>query len=207
MTTHDDSHEADDIVQTLTETDETLLLHLRERLARSADIEGTLDVAYRTFDSPLGTLVLATTERGLVRIAFDRDGTDQVLSELSAKISPRILRAPAKLDGVARELDQYFAGARTTFDLPLDLQLASGFRRNVLSHLPEIPYGHTASYADIARWAGNPRAVRATGTACATNPLPIVIPCHRVIRTDGSLGNYAGGPAAKQQLIRLEATA
>jgi methylated-DNA-[protein]-cysteine S-methyltransferase len=207
MTTHDDVNDSTGIMQALTEVSESTLLRLRERLARSADNEGTLDVAYRTIDSPLGTLLLATTERGLVRIAFDRSGTDQVLNELSVKISPRILRAPHKLDSVARELDQYFEGTRTTFDLPLDLQLASSFRRNVLDHLPEIPYGHTASYADIARRVGNPRAVRATGTACATNPLPIVIPCHRVIRTDGSLGNYAGGPAAKQRLIELEAAA
>lgn len=198
-------NEEADITRVLTHVEDGALRRLSERLAKSADTEGILDVAYRTLDSPVGPLVLAMTEMGLVRIAFDRGDRDQVLAVLGEKISPRVLRAPHKLDPVARELDEYFNGKRTSFDLAIDYRLASGFRREVIKHLPDIPYGHTASYAEIARLAGSPRAVRAAGTACATNPLPIVIPCHRVIRTDGSLGGYAGGPAAKEALLALEA--
>jgi len=139
-----------------------------------------------------------------VRIAFDRDDLDATLQQLSERISPRVLNAPHRLDAAAREIDEYFSGARRSFDLPVDLQLAAGFRRSVLAHLPEIAYGDTASYADIAALAGSPKAVRATGTACAQNPLPIVLPCHRVIRTDGSLGGYVGGPEAKALLLELE---
>ena len=116
-----------------------------------------------------------------------------------------MLRAPARLDRAAREIEEYFAGRRKRFDLPLDFQLSHGFRRTVLAHLPEIGYGKTASYAAIAAAAGNPRAVRAVGTACATNPLPVVVPCHRVVRRDGSIGQYAGGVEAKRTLLALEA--
>ena len=200
-------NEESELPEPLARVDDAALARLHERLARTADAEGILDIAYRTIDSPVGTLLLAATDRGLVRVAFDRGGSDRILTELATKISPRVLRAPYKLDAIARELDQYFAGKRTSFDLPLDYRLASGFRRDVLAHLPEIPYGRTASYAEIARLAGSPRAVRAVGTTCATNPLPIVIPCHRVIRSDGALGGYAGGPIAKQTLLELESRA
>lgn len=204
MNTSSNTNDEPDLVTLLGQVDEGDLLRLRERLARTADSEGMLDVAYRSVDSPLGTLLLAATDRGLIRVAFDGGDFDRVLEELSEKISPRLLRAPHKLDTVARELDQYFNGKRTEFDLPLDYRLATGFRRNVLDYLPEVPYGTTATYADIARLTGNPRAVRAVGTACAMNPLPIIIPCHRIIRADGSIGNYAGGPQAKQRLLELE---
>ena len=184
---------------------EVELRALRDRLAERADAAGLLDVAYRTIDTPLGTLLLAATPDGLVRVAYASEDHDAVLAVLAARISPRILNAPRRLDGAARELEEYFGGTRRTFDLPLDLRLATGFRRVVLSQLPGIGYGRTASYAAVAAAAGRPRAVRAVGTACATNPLPIIVPCHRVIRSDGSPGRYLGGPAAKQLLLDLEA--
>jgi methylated-DNA-[protein]-cysteine S-methyltransferase len=141
---------------------------------------------------------------GLVRVAFSAEGYDAVLQSLSDHISPRILDAPARLDAAARELDEYFEGRRHVFELPLDRRLATGFRATVLRHLSEIDYGHTATYASVARLAGNPKAVRAVGTACATNPLPVVVPCHRVVRSDGTLGGYLGGVEAKRTLLALE---
>jgi methylated-DNA-[protein]-cysteine S-methyltransferase len=186
--------------------DEAANRRLKERLVAAAEAEGLLDIAYRTLDTPVGQLLLATTERGLVRVAYPREGHDRVLERLAERISPRILNAPAKLDPAARQLDEYFTGARTRFDLPLDPRLSTGFRRDVLTHLPEIAYGQTASYAQVAHLAHNPKAVRAVGTACATNPLPVVIPCHRVVRTDGSLGGYVGGEEAKAYLLGLEAS-
>ena len=184
---------------------DTELRALHDRLAERADAAGLLDVAYRTIDTPVGTLLLAATPDGLVRVAYASEDHDAVLAALAARISPRILAAPRRLDATARELDEYFSGTRRTFDLPLDLRLTTGFRRAVLRQLPGIGYGRTASYAAIAAAAGSPRAVRAVGTACATNPLPIVVPCHRVIRSDGSPGRYLGGPAAKHLLLNLEA--
>ncbi|HEY8294010.1 MAG TPA: methylated-DNA--[protein]-cysteine S-methyltransferase [Micrococcaceae bacterium] len=180
---------------------------LHARLTAEAQADGILDVAYRTLDTPVGPLLLAATEIGLVRVAYAREGHELVLQALAAKISPRILLAPARLDRAAREIEDYFAGRRTLFDLPLDYRLASGFRREVLAHLPEIRYGATASYAAVARLAGRPNAVRAVGTACAKNPLPVVVPCHRVVRSDGSQGGYVGGPEAKAALLGLEAAA
>ncbi|HWG65030.1 MAG TPA: methylated-DNA--[protein]-cysteine S-methyltransferase [Streptosporangiaceae bacterium] len=181
------------------------LSHLHDRLAAGAQREGILDVAYRVLDSPVGPLLLAATDQGLIRVAYSAEGHETVLQALADKISPRILNAPSRLDVTARELDEYFAGRRRAFDLPLDWRLSAGFRRTVLSHLPEIGYGHTASYADVARLAGNPKAMRAVGTACATNPLPVVVPCHRVVRSDGQVGGYLGGPDAKRTLLTLEA--
>jgi len=180
------------------------LQRLRGVLAARADADGLLDVAYRTVDSPVGPLLLARTPVGLVRVAFAVQDHGTVLSALAAQVSPRVLEAPRLLDDVARELDEYFSGRRTVFDVPLDLQLLRGFRRDVVLHLPDIAYGHTASYADVAGLAGSPRAVRAVGTACALNPLPLVLPCHRVVRSDGSPGQYAGGADAKLALLALE---
>ena len=181
---------------------------LRARLAGAADVSGILDVAYRTIDTPVGPLLLAATPAGLVRVAFASEGLDDVLQQLADRISPRVLAAPARLDATARQVDEYFAGQRRSFDVPLDWQLSSGFRRTVLTHLAtEIGYGRTASYSALAALAGNPRAVRATGTACATNPIPVVVPCHRVIRLDGSPGRYRGGPEAKLALLGLESRA
>ena len=179
---------------------------LRGRLAAAAEAEGILDVAYRTVDTPVGPLLLAATEQGLVRVAYPNQGHDAVLQELADRISPRVLHAPARLDPVVRQLDDYFAGRRRRFDVPLDWRLSTGFRSTVLHHLAaDVDYGRTASYAALAALAGNPRAVRAVGTACATNPLPVVVPCHRVVRSDGAIGNYAGGVEAKRTLLDLEA--
>ncbi|MBA3523090.1 MAG: methylated-DNA--[protein]-cysteine S-methyltransferase [Geodermatophilaceae bacterium] len=184
------------------------IAHLHARLAAAAQEAGILDVAYRTVDSPVGSLLLAATAAGLVRVAYAREDHDAVLATLAVAISPRVLRAPARLDGAVRELEEYFAGRRRAFDLPLDLRLTAGaFRRAVLAHLPDIAYGTTASYATLAAAAGNPKAVRAVGSACATNPLPVVVPCHRVVRSDGTLGQYLGGVEAKRALLSLEASA
>jgi methylated-DNA-[protein]-cysteine S-methyltransferase len=183
------------------------LATLHARLADAAQAEGLLDLAYRTLDSPVGRLLVAATDQGLVRVAFETEDHGVVLQSLADRVSPRILEAPGRLDRAARELDEYFAGRRQAFDLALDWRLSAGFRTTVLHHLPDIGYGRTATYAAVARLAGNPRAVRAVGGACATNPLPIVVPCHRVVRTDGRIGGYLGGPDAKRALLALEAAA
>ncbi|OBB36712.1 methylated-DNA--[protein]-cysteine S-methyltransferase [Mycobacterium sp. 852002-51961_SCH5331710] len=192
------------IFDELTPDDETLD-RLHRRLERAADHDGVLDVAYRTIDSPVGPLLLAATTVGLVRVAFDVEDHDTVLTRLAQTVSSRILRAPARLDTVAYQLDEYFAKRRTTFEVPVDLRLAAGFRRSVIEHLRDIGYGRRESYAAVAAAVGNPRAVRAVGSACAHNPLPVVIPCHRVVRSDGSPGQYVGGPDAKSALLSLEA--
>jgi methylated-DNA-[protein]-cysteine S-methyltransferase len=202
MNTHATPHDL--LAAVSTDEDTQTLDLLRDRLASSADTAGFLDVAYRHLDSPVGDLLLAATDKGLVRVAYANEDHDGVLDQLGERISPRILRAPARLDNAAREFNDYFAGTRTAFDLPLDLRLTSGFRRQVLEGLRSIAYGHTASYSVVAQRVGNPRAVRAVGTACATNPLPVVIPCHRVLRSDGTLGNYLGGTDAKRTLLRIE---
>lgn len=174
------------------------------RFRRRAEDDGLVEVAYRTLDSPYGTLLLAATDRGLVRVAFFGEGHDRVLAELAARIGPRILRMPSRLDAAALQLDGYFARRRRTFDVALDLCLASGFRREVLTHLQRIAYGSTRSYADVARSAGRPAAVRAVGGACSHNPLPVVVPCHRVVRSDGSTGAYLGGAEMKRALLAME---
>jgi methylated-DNA-[protein]-cysteine S-methyltransferase len=187
--------------------DDASVRRLHDRLVVAAQTDGLLDVAYRTVDSPVGSLLLASTELGLVRVAYENEHHDAVLQDLADRVSPRILQAPGRLDEIARELEQYFAGRRHTFTTALDWRLSSGFRRTVLAHLSDIDYGHTATYADVARLAGNPKAVRAVGTACATNPLPVVVPCHRVVRSDGTLGGYLGGVDAKRTLLDLESAA
>lgn len=184
-----------------------VLARLHDRLVAAADEVDLLDVAYRTVDSPLGRLLLAATPRGVVRVAFETESEDDVLSELAGTISPRVLAAPARLDRVARELEEYFAGRRRDFDVDVDLFLARGFRREVIGLLPRIEYGRTASYREVAELVGRPGATRAVGTACARNPLPLVLPCHRVVRTDGTIGEYRGGREAKVALLALEAGA
>jgi methylated-DNA-[protein]-cysteine S-methyltransferase len=181
------------------------LQRLHRRLEKDAQAGNLLDIAYRTVDSAVGPLLLAATPRGLVRVAFANEDRDAVLQVLSQRVSPRMLEAPMRLDPIAREIDEYFTGRRRGFDVALDWSLAQGFRRTVLEHLnADISYGTTASYAALARLSGSPNAVRAVGTACATNPIPIVVPCHRVIRSDGALGAYRGGPTAKRVLLDLE---
>lgn len=190
-----------------TPVDRNTLGRLHRRLEQQAERDELVDIAYTIVDSPLGTLLLAATPAGLVRVAYANEDHDRVLVALGQHLSPRILRAPKRLDRAAREIDEYFAGHRRTFELSLDLSLSHGFRRLVQARLPEIGYGQTRSYRDMAELVGNPRAVRAVGSACATNPLPIVIPCHRVLRADGTLGGYIGGPDAKTALLDLEAAA
>lgn len=189
----------------LTEVDDVTLARLDHKLEQRATEAGLLDVAFRTIDSPVGPLLLAATPLGLVRVAYQREGYDAVLQALARKISPRILAAPRRLDEAAGQVEEYFAGRRRTFDLALDLRLSAGFRRTVLGHLAAISYGHTESYAEVAAATGHPGAVRAVGSACATNPLPVVVPCHRVVRSDGSLGGYLGGLEVKRTLLELEA--
>lgn len=190
-----------------TPVDTDTLSRLHRRLEQAAEQADLVDVAYTTIDSPVGKLLLAATPQGLVRVAFAAEDHDRVLEVLGQRLSPRILRAPKLLDAAAHEIDEYFARRRRVFDLTLDLSLSRGFRRLVQTHLPEIEYGQTRSYRDMAELVGNPKAVRAVGTACATNPLPIVVPCHRVLRTDGTLGGYVGGIEAKTTLLDLEAAA
>lgn len=187
--------------------DKDTIRRLHGRLEAAARRDGILDVAYRTIDTPVGSLLLAATAQGLVRVAFESEGHELVLEALANKVSPRILSSPGRLDRVAREVDEYFAGERREFDLPLDLRLSNGFRLAVLSHLPQIAYGHTESYSQVALAAGSPKAVRAVGSACATNPLPVIVPCHRVLRSDGSLGGYTGGLDAKRAMLALESAA
>jgi len=186
-------------------SDAGTLARLRASLERAAEAEGLLDVAYTTVDSPVGPLLLAATPKGLVRVAYGIEDHDRVLDTLAQRLSPRVLRAPKRLDAAARELDEYFGGRRQAFDLPLDLSLSKGFRQLVQQHLPEIGYGQTRTYGQVAALVGNPKAVRAVGTACATNPLPLVVPCHRVLPASGGPGRYVGGPAAKVTLLTLEA--
>lgn len=175
-----------------------------ERFKARAAEEGLLDVAYTTADSPFGPLLLAQTRKGLVRVGLPNQDADELLVDLSERVSPRVLEAPAELDAVRRELDLYFEGKLESFDLPLDWQLSGGFRQRVLKAIDRIPYGQTRSYTEMARKAGNERAVRAAGTACGSNPIPLVVPCHRVLRSGGALGGYGGGLPMKRSLLELE---
>ncbi len=174
------------------------------KLARRAAEEGLLDVAYTTTDSPFGTLLLAQTQLGLVRLGLPNQDSDELLDELARRVSPRVLEAPAELDRTRRELDLYFAGKLDRFDLPLDWQLSDGFQLRVQRAIAAIPYGETRNYTEMATIAGNERAVRAAGTACGRNPLPLVVPCHRVLRSSGGLGGYGGGLPMKRALLELE---
>jgi methylated-DNA-[protein]-cysteine S-methyltransferase len=184
----------------LPEVDMTALL---DDITRQADAEGLVDVAWTVTDSPVGELVLAATPAGVVKISFGHE--DEAVEDLARRISPRVLRAPGRLDAVRRELDEYFAGRRQAFDVPLDWRLSRGFRRAALDQLARgVPFGHTVSYKQLAEQAGSPKASRAIGSAMATNPIPIVVPCHRVLRTGGDLGGYGGGLDAKRWLLRHE---
>jgi methylated-DNA-[protein]-cysteine S-methyltransferase len=173
---------------------------LTERLAA----EGLADVSYAPVDSPFGTLHAATTKRGLVRLAFPEEPVDSVLERLARQLSPRIVESPVSLDPVRRELDEYFSGRRRSFDLTLDWSLIAPFGRRVLRMTAAIPYGGHLSYAEVAAEAGSPRGARAAGNALGANPIPIVIPCHRVLRSGGALGGYGGGLDRKRFLLELE---
>lgn len=175
------------------------------RFAERASRDGLADVAYAAFDSPYGEIHIAATDRGLVSLALPTVGEDAFLAALAAGVSPRILELPRRLDPVRRELDEYFAGTRHSFDLELDWRMIRpGFYRSVLRETSKLPFGATSTYGEIAARAGNPRAARAAGTALATNPIPLVIPCHRILRAGGVVGQYGGGPAMKQSLLEAE---
>ena len=176
-----------------------------DRLAARANQEGLVDVAYATVDTPLGTGLVAATPRGLVRVALPNERIENVLAQLAEAVSPRVLEFPTRLDEARRELDQYFEGKRDRFELALDWRLSyPGFYRRVLRAAARVPFGEVITYGDAANRAGNPRAFRAAGTALGSNPIPIVVPCHRVIRAGGEIGNYGGGPQMKRFLLELE---
>ena len=176
-----------------------------ERFASVARAQGLADVSYSFEPSPLGDLLVATTPRGLVRIAYNAEGrSDTILEELARKLSPRVLELPAALDDVRRERDEYFAGKRTGFDIPVDWRLHDGFGRRVLRATARIPYGKVMSYAQVAAKAGSPRGSRAAGNALGSNRIPIVVPCHRVVRSGGAIGGYTGGLERKEYLLSLE---
>jgi methylated-DNA-[protein]-cysteine S-methyltransferase len=174
-------------------------------LTERAEAEGLIDVAYTSVDSPLGPLVVAATPKGLVRVSYTEfRGEEEVLEELARRVSPRVLEAPARLDPVRRELDEYFEGRREDFDVPIDWSYLAGFTREVLRATARIGFGEVSSYAGVAAEAGSPRAVRAAGNALGSNPMPVVVPCHRVLRSGGKLGGYTGGLERKEFLLRLE---
>ncbi|MCE3247544.1 MAG: methylated-DNA--[protein]-cysteine S-methyltransferase [Geminicoccaceae bacterium] len=187
------------------ELDPEAWTRIRDDLAGRADAAGLVDVAFERHDSPLGTMLIGATGEGLVRVGLPIEGVDAVLAELAERVSARVLFASrASVADARRQLDQYFAGRRRRFELELDWRLTKGFRRSVLLATARIPYGTTASYREVATEAGNPKAVRAAGSALAHNPLPILVPCHRVLRSGGELGSYLGGPEAKARLLELE---
>ncbi|HYQ78343.1 MAG TPA: methylated-DNA--[protein]-cysteine S-methyltransferase [Solirubrobacterales bacterium] len=187
-----------------TATDTGTIARTIEGFKVRAAEEGLLDVAYTTADSPFGPLLLASTRRGLVRVGLPNQDSEELLADLAERVSPRVLEAPGELDEARRELDLYFDGKLDHFDLPLDWRLSGGFRQRVLRAIDRIPYGQTRTYTEMARRAGNERAVRAAGSACGSNPIPLVVPCHRVLRTGGALGGYGGGLPMKQALLELE---
>ena len=177
---------------------------LYDVLARRAAAEGVLDVAYAIYDSPLGPLTVVVTPRGLVRLNYPGETLEQQLDQLAARISPRILHAPERTDDVRRQLDDYFEGRARDFQLPIDWRLVRGFAGEVLRATARIPFGAVSSYREIAAQAGSPRAYRAAGNALGSNPIPIVVPCHRVLHAGGGLGGYTGGLDRKRFLLRLE---
>jgi methylated-DNA-[protein]-cysteine S-methyltransferase len=199
------SIEARRIEEVLSDGTEELAAEAAARLVARADAEGLVEVAYATFDSPMGTGHVAATARGIVCVGLPNMGADLFLAQLASGVSPRVLELPRRLDEARRELDEYFEGERREFELPLDWELVrSPFRSRVLHETALVPYGVTSTYGEMAARAGNPRAYRAAGTALGHNPIPIVVPCHRVLRSGGQLGEYGGGPEMKEFLLRLE---
>lgn len=186
----------------LNEQDARRVTDAKYAVTRRAGLENLIDVAYAAVDSPLGPLIAASTRKGLVCLHYGED--DATLEELAMKISPRVLHAPERLDDIRRELDEYFAGARTRFDFKIDWQLMGPFQQRVLKATYRIPFGKVATYRDVATKAGTPAGSRAAGNALGANPIPIVVPCHRVVRTGGGLGGYTGGLDRKEFLLELE---
>ncbi len=183
----------------------TVSPQLDERFRAAAAAEGLLDVAYDIADSPVGPLLVAVSERGLCRISYDAEPEpERELESLARSFGARVLRSPRPVDQVKRELDEYFAGERTAFDLAVDIERLSTFNRSVLEELARVPYGSLTTYGTLAGRAGRPRAARAVGTIMNRNPIPIVLPCHRVVGSTGSLVGYAGGLERKETLLRLE---
>jgi len=178
---------------------------MTDRFVERAQAKRLIDVAVTTMDSPIGTLLLMATPKGLVRIAFESENRDEVLGEVAEQLSPRILEAPRRLDPVRRELEKYFEGKLHDFDVPLDWSLTGEFARRVLRRTARIPYGSVASYGDVAVGVGTPRGARAVGNALGSNPIPVIVPCHRVVRTGGAIGGYGGGLTRKRFLLALEA--
>lgn len=176
---------------------------LDERFRAAAAAEGLLDVAFDVTDSPVGPLLVAVSERGLCRIAYDPE-PERELESLARSFGARVLRSPRPVDEVKRELDEYFAGTRQSFDLAVDIERLTAFNRSVLEELARVPYGSLTTYGTLAGAAGRPRAARAVGTIMNRNPIPIVLPCHRVVGSTGDLVGYAGGLERKEQLLRLE---
>jgi methylated-DNA-[protein]-cysteine S-methyltransferase len=205
MNTHSDNSELEQTLSELEGPAPAAWDRIRRDLSGAAERSGLIDVAFERHDTPLGTVVVGATRDGLVRVGLPSQDEDEVLQELADRVSPRVLHASRdSLTQTRRELDEYFDHRRQAFEVPLDWRLSSGFRREVLRATAAIPYGHTASYRDVATSAGSPGATRAAGSALATNPLPIVVPCHRVLPAGGGLGGYRGGPEAKAVLLSLE---
>ena len=180
------------------------LARLRDDLARRAAHEGVLDVAHGVADSPLGPLTVIVTDHGLVRLSYSQEAVDEQLDELAARISPRVLASPERTDAVRRQLDEYFSGRRRGFDVQIDWRLVRGFAAQVLRAAARIPFGSVSSYREVAAEAGSPNAYRAAGNALGSNPIPIVVPCHRVLHAGGGLGGYTGGLERKRFLLHLE---
>jgi methylated-DNA-[protein]-cysteine S-methyltransferase len=174
------------------------------RLAARADADGLLDVTWDTLDTPLGELAVFLTSRGVVRLSYGNEPMADTLDELASRVSPRILRSPRRTDQARRELDAYFSGRLRHFTTPVDWSLTRGFTRGVLAATARVPYGETASYGEVAAEAGSPRAARAAGNALSANPIPIVVPCHRIIHGNGGIGGYTGGLERKRFLLRIE---
>jgi len=195
---------AETSARTATGTTADAALGAARRLSERVADQGLADVSYAPVDSPFGELLLAASDRGLLRLAFPEENVDGVLERLAARVSPRIVQAPARLDRMRRELDEYFDGRRREFELPLDWTLVGPFGRRVLGAASQIPYGNVLTYTEIATEAGSPRGSRAAGNALGANPIPIVVPCHRVLRRGGALGGYAGGLDRKRFLLELE---
>jgi methylated-DNA-[protein]-cysteine S-methyltransferase len=180
------------------------VVRLRERVAERAAGEHLLDVAYASLDSPVGELTVFVTPRGVVRVAFADEPREAILEEMAERLSPRILAAARATDEARRQLDAYLAGELRAFDLPLDWSLIRGFAVGILRATAAVPYGSTSTYRDVAAAAGSPRAARAAGNALGSNPIPIIVPCHRILHASGGLGGYAGGLDRKRTLLRLE---